>query len=756
MPLPLRKIASLFAVVAFLSCIGVSDVLAATTFSTGSITTDGTLTVNGDVNLNDSSADTLLIGQNGGTPDTVTLAGNLSLTDSQWAVTTAGSATFATVNALTFNAGTDGFSLSGGGTSRTLSVTGGDKTLQGSGTTITLGGNLSLADAFTTAGNFPLTLTTTGTTSIVLPVSGTLATLSGTETLSNKTFSSSAWNGQTIGIGFGGTGTTTAPSDGRLLIGKTDGTYAVAGITAGSGISVTNGNGTITIANTNLPPFVDTTMLIKGSVDATKQIRFEVDSLTTGTVRVLTVPDADIILNAAADISGTTLASNVVTSSLTSVGALSSGSIATGFGAISTANNISTSGSGTITSAGALTASNGFTVVSGTISMSGGTIAGTTPLIFDGTTADANKTTFAITDPTGSRTISFPNLTGTVALSTNNLSLFATTTSSQLAGVISDETGTGALVFASGPSLVAPVLGAATATSINGLAITASTGTLTIANGKTLTVNSSLAFTGTDGTTFTFPGSSDTVVTLNATQTLTNKTLTSPKIGTSILDTNGNELFKLTATASAVNEITYANAATANNPTFTASGDDTNIGINLTPKGSGVINLKGPATVMAGTGTATPGIGGKLFASATAVGTPASTVETDLIAYSLPANSLSSNGMGLRIRAWGTTGANGNQKTVNLYFGSTILIASPTAGANNKDWVLEAVLLRSGTTSQGSIGGGQFNGTTLATDYTAPAETLSGAVTVKVTGKNNNATANDIVAQGMLIEYIGQ
>ena len=82
-------------------------------------------------------------------------------------------------------------------------------------------------------------------------------------------------------------------------------------------------------------------------------------------------------------------------------------------------------------------------------------------------------------------------------------------------------------------------------------------------------------------------------VTLTGTQTLTNKTLTSPKIGTSILDTNGNELFKLTATSSAVNEITYANAATGNKPTFTASGGDTNIGIAITPKGSGAVVLDG-------------------------------------------------------------------------------------------------------------------------------------------------------------------
>ena len=80
-------------------------------------------------------------------------------------------------------------------------------------------------------------------------------------------------------------------------------------------------------------------------------------------------------------------------------------------------------------------------------------------------------------------------------------------------------------------------------------------------------------------------------VTLTGTQTLTNKTLTSPKIGTSILDTNGAELFKLTATSSAVNEITYNNAATGNKPTLTASGDDSNIGISIQPKGTGTITI---------------------------------------------------------------------------------------------------------------------------------------------------------------------
>jgi hypothetical protein len=76
-------------------------------------------------------------------------------------------------------------------------------------------------------------------------------------------------------------------------------------------------------------------------------------------------------------------------------------------------------------------------------------------------------------------------------------------------------------------------------------------------------------------------------VTLTGTETLTNKTLTSPAIGTSILDTNGNELSKVTATGSAVNEFTIANAATGNAPALSATGDDSNIDVALIPKGTG-------------------------------------------------------------------------------------------------------------------------------------------------------------------------
>lgn len=68
---------------------------------------------------------------------------------------------------------------------------------------------------------------------------------------------------------------------------------------------------------------------------------------------------------------------------------------------------------------------------------------------------------------------------------------------------------------------------------------------------------------------------------------------TRPKITTSIDDANGNELFKLTATGSAVNEFTIANAASGGHPSITASGSGTDININLIPKGAGVLQRNG-------------------------------------------------------------------------------------------------------------------------------------------------------------------
>jgi hypothetical protein len=71
----------------------------------------------------------------------------------------------------------------------------------------------------------------------------------------------------------------------------------------------------------------------------------------------------------------------------------------------------------------------------------------------------------------------------------------------------------------------------------------------------------------------------------------TSPEITTPKIVTSINDANGNELFGFTATGSAVNELTVANAAAANPPTLSSTGSDTNINISITPKGTGGVAI---------------------------------------------------------------------------------------------------------------------------------------------------------------------
>lgn len=102
------------------------------------------------------------------------------------------------------------------------------------------------------------------------------------------------------------------------------------------------------------------------------------------------------------------------------------------------------------------------------------------------------------------------------------ISHLASSTSADLRGTLSDETGTGAAVFAGGN------IGAATATSLNGLTITNSTGTFTLANGKTFTVNNSIALSGTDATTMTFPASSTTLAGLGIAQTFTQAQTVNP------------------------------------------------------------------------------------------------------------------------------------------------------------------------------------------------------------------------------------
>ena len=140
------------------------------------------------------------------------------------------------------------------------------------------------------------------------------------------------------------------------------------------------------------------------------------------------------------------------------------------------------------------TASNGTTVVLGTGATSGDLIQ----VVAFSAVVLANTVS----------TISFGSTGLTPNTATNGAVSVAGTLAVANGGTgVTASTGTTAVVLSTSPTLVTPVLGVATATSVNKVALTApATGsTLTIADGKTLTASNSLTLAGTDATTLTFP-----------------------------------------------------------------------------------------------------------------------------------------------------------------------------------------------------------------------------------------------------------
>jgi len=103
------------------------------------------------------------------------------------------------------------------------------------------------------------------------------------------------------------------------------------------------------------------------------------------------------------------------------------------------------------------------------------------------------------------------------------------------AGTLADDTDLALKANLVSPSFTTPTLGVALATSINGLIITTTTGTLTLASSKVFTVNNTITLAGTDATVMTFPTTSATIARTDSANTFTGvQTFSTPIATTSV------------------------------------------------------------------------------------------------------------------------------------------------------------------------------------------------------------------------------
>ena len=402
---------------------------------------------------------------------------------------------------------------------------------------------------------------------------------------------------------------------------NTSGDVSVGGNLTVTGTTTFNG-GTITMGdadtdnvvfgadvNSNILPNTDNTYALGSSSKKWSDVR-SVLLTTTGDATI----GGDVAVNG-----------GDLTTSQTTFNLLNTTATTLNIGGAATTLNLGAA-TGTTTVGNNLTVTGNLTVSGTTTTVDSTTVNIQNAFVFEGATADNFETTLTTVDPTADRTLSLPDATDTLVgkattdtLTNKSVSLTTNTITGTLAEfntALSNDnfvslTGTETLT---NKTLTSPVIGSIVntgtltlPTSTDTLVGRATTDTLT---NKTLTtpVISSITNTGT----LTLPTSTDTLVGRATTDTLTNKTLTSPRIGTSVLDTNGNSLLLLTATASAVNQLTLANAATTNRPTLSATGSDTNIGIAITPKGTGTI-LVGNSIVPSGDSTMDLGATGAKF-----------------------------------------------------------------------------------------------------------------------------------------------
>jgi hypothetical protein len=141
--------------------------------------------------------------------------------------------------------------------------------------------------------------------------------------------------------------------------------------------------------------------------------------------------------------------------------------------------------------------------------------------------------------------------------------------------------------------------------------------------------------------------------------------------------------------------------------------------------------------------------------SVAGIGNAADLTDDTLFTFALPASSLDVVGRGVIVEAFGKFAANGNNKTVKIFFGSAVVTSGVQVG-NNVGWRLRLELYKQASNVQIGSGWGQAGTTVFAVPVPINgAEADTNTITIKVTGASpTTGAANDVLGMGMVTTFV--